>query len=177
MNVFKKNFQWSTEQAENDIAIIRSHYSQAAQIQQADESLDKKGVDYIVTFPNANPVNIDVKRRAAGSSKYWKDRNDPELAIEINSNEHKVGWTLNPEYLTDKVLYIFDKSDSDTSFLLDYRKLQNVTTKFKDFWLETFGEKTQENRNNGTYYKSKCLFIPFSEIKRAFNSPVMLILN
>ncbi|MBR1396300.1 MAG: hypothetical protein IJ563_02040 [Selenomonadaceae bacterium] len=177
MNDFKQNFQWSNEQAKDDIALLHSYYSEAAQIQRADKSLDKKGVEYIVTLPNGKPINIDVKRRKVGSSNHWRNRNDPELAIEINSNDHKSGWLFNLDYLTDKVLYIFDKADSDTTFLLDYRKLRIIATKFKDFWIKKFGEKTQRNINAGNYYQSKCLFIPVSELKRAFNSNVILVFN
>ena len=177
MNYFEKDFQWSNNQAKEDIAILHSHYGKTAQIQQADKSLDKKGVDYIVTLPNSKPINIDVKRRKTGSSNHWRNRNDPELAIEINSNDNKSGWLFNLDYLTDKVLYIFDKADSDTTFLFDYRKLRIIAAKFKDFWIKKFGEKTQRNTNAGNYYQSKCLFIPVSELKRAFNSPVMLVFN
>ena len=176
-NIFEQNLKWSNGQAKDDIALLRSYYSEAAQIQRADESLDKKGVDYVVTLQSGKNIYIDVKRRVAGSSIYWKNKSDPELAIEIESNEHKTGWLFNLDYLTDKVLYIFDKADSDTTVLMDYRKLRTITTELKDFWSKTFGEKTQKNSNAGNYYQSKCLFIPVSELKRAFNSPVMLVFN
>ena len=133
MNDFKQNFQWSNEQAKDDIALLHSYYSEAAQIQRADESLDKKGVDYVVTLQSGKNIYIDVKRRAAGSSIHWKNKSNPELAIEIESNEHKPGWLFNLDYLTDKVLYIFDKTDFNTTVLMDYRKLRTITTELKDF--------------------------------------------
>ena len=164
MNDFKNDFQWSNDQSKKDISTIKTFYynNDVTNIRRSDESLDKKGVDYIVDLNNGKKETYDVKRRKQGSNKYWKN-GKPEIAVEIYSDtaRKKEGWTNTAN--CDYFLFIFE--DCKKCFRIPAKLLSLTTHRFFEKWKREYGEKIQFNINNGSKYKSSCIFVPFDEVK------------
>jgi hypothetical protein len=122
---FAERLQWSKGDAgESDAATIKLLLVGCVNVKSACAALDKKGIDFVATLRRGAVVNIDIKRREKGVSRYWK--NEPELTLEqwsvcpSNKLLGVVGWTLDERKKTDYVLYVFDSSDTDTAYLIPF---------------------------------------------------------
>jgi len=132
---------------DTDAETIRSMIPGCVSVEQATVELDRKGIDFIATLRRGATINVDIKARAAGVSRYWRAAPlygvvapEPELTIEIwsmmphNGRPGKAGWTLDESKLTDYVLYLFDATDTHEAFLLPFQLLRMATVRNLDAW-------------------------------------------
>ena len=135
--------------------------------------IDKTGVDYIATLRRGSQINIDVKLRDIGCSKYW--RNGEELALETwsvvpnGTTEGKAGWTLDESKNTHYTLHAFHPSDSDTVFILPFQLLRKAFRKHKNAWCSAF----KVARQNSVGWTSECVFVPASSVLIALNDAMI----
>lgn len=128
------------------------------------------GIDYIATLRRGTKVNIDVKTRELGCSRFWKNK-EPELAIEIWSvmpggafltpvHSAKAGWTLDESKSTDLVLYTFNANDSNMAFLLPFQSLRMAARKTICDWMSRFKVDIQSSRRGALQWQSQAVFVP-----------------
>jgi hypothetical protein len=126
-----------------------------------DVAVDKTGVDYIATLRGGSKINIDVKLRSEGCSKYWKNGAE-ELALEIWSVmpegccKGKAGWTLDEAKDTHYTLHVFSEKDSCSAYLLPFQLLRKAFRANARQWMERFRVEIQSSRT----WKSQCVFVP-----------------
>jgi hypothetical protein len=118
------------------------------------------GIDYVVTDRSGNTINIDVKRRRPGVSRYWANRNDPEITLETARSTGNPGFILNDEKLTDLYLFIFDESDTDQYFYMRADWLRNVFKQHQNEW-----EQYKHTRYHADYW-SEFYCLPVSVIRK-----------
>ena len=123
------------------------------------------GIDFVATLDSGRTLNIDIKARESGCSKFWK-QSEPELSLEIWSvkpEEYRpgiVGWTLDSSKSTDYTLHVFDPTDTNEVFLLPFTLLRLSFQEYGRAWCESFQRATQESIRNGSLWKSECVFVP-----------------
>ena len=172
---FKERLDWSKGNAgANDAETIMTLLSGCALVEAASKELDKKGIDFVATLRRGATVNIDVKRREKGVSRYWKG--EPELTLEqwsvCPSETHTgvVGWTLDERKQTDYVLYVFDKSDCELAFLLPFQLLRMAFRRNNKTWRDHFrvGRCSTENR-----YETESVFVAASCVVDAISAEMV----
>lgn len=137
------------------------------------------GIDFIATLRGGSEVNIDVKTRESGCSKYWKS--EPELAIEkwsvmpggvcsTSIENAKAGWTIDESKATDMILYTFDFSDSSTAYLLPFQSLRMAARRMLPIWFQKFKVDIQTSKRNGRKWQSQAVFVPASEVVKSMES-------
>lgn len=145
---FEERLAWSKGQAgETDAMTIKSLIPGCIMVEASPKELDMRGIDFIATLRRGATLNIDIKRREPGVSRYWSScplfgspLPEPELTLEyysvmpFNGRPGKVGWTLDESKLTDYVLYIFDPSDTAEVFLLPFQLLRSAFIKNAEPW-------------------------------------------
>lgn len=147
------------------------------------------GIDFIATLRGGTEVNIDVKTREAGCSRYWRNnRAEPELAIEKWSvmphgeyntppERAKAGWTIDESKATDMILYTFAPSDSDTAFLLPFQSLRLAARRMINLWMSRFKVDVQRSHRNGSRWQSQAVFVPASEVILAIETTFSYTVN
>lgn len=134
---------------------------------------DRRGVDYVAALRGGAEVLIDAKTRERGCSRFWLG--EPELAIEkwsicpSPSHQRKVGWTLDEAKITDMILYIWDRSDTDIAYLVGFQTLRIAARQNINEWFSRYVSGRQRNvdeRGNFKYH-SEAVFVPASEVMRA----------
>jgi len=138
-------------------------------VEKTNVEIDKTGIDYIATLRRGSKINIDLKLRDIGCSKFWK--HGEELALELWSvvpdDIHKtgnVGWTLDESKKTHYTLHAFNKLDSDKIFILPFQLLRkSYINNFKE-WNTIYKHGTQTSYKHGTQssgtWKSECILCP-----------------
>lgn len=134
MGRFMDDFTWANMKTVDDLNIIRRIYPDARAVTKNETVGNDNGIDYVVTDRNGNTVNIDVKRRRPGVSRYWANRNDPEITLETARSTGNPGFILNDEKLTDLYLFIFDESDTDQYFYMRADWLRYVFKQHQNEW-------------------------------------------
>lgn len=134
------------------------------------------GVDFIATLRGGAVVNIDVKTRQAGCSRYWnRSTKEPELAIEkwsvmpggqydTSEDRAKAGWTIDESKATDMILYTFDPSDSCLAFLLPFQSLRLAARRMIQNWMKRFKVDVQQSCRGTSKWQSQCVMVPASEV-------------
>jgi hypothetical protein len=126
-----------------------------------DVAVDKTGVDYIATLRGGSRINIDVKLRSKGCSKYWKNGAE-ELALETWSVmpegccKGKAGWTLDEAKDTHYTLHVFSGNDSGSAYLLPFQLLRKAFRVNAREWMNRFRVEIQSSGK----WKSQCVFVP-----------------
>lgn len=144
-----------------DAETIKNLIPGCIEIKEACEELDKRGIDYIAKLRRGAEINIDLKTRDAGCSKYWEE-GEPQIALELwsvvpkNGGRGRAGWTLDEAKLTDYTFHTFDPSDSNEVFLLPFQLLRMAFRRNLDAWKQNFKRDVQ---SSGTW-KSECVFVP-----------------
>lgn len=143
---------------------------------------DDKGIDFIATLRGGSLVNIDVKTREPGCSRYWRNKlNEPELAIEkwsvmpggeydIKPHRARAGWTIDESKKTDMILYTFHPSDSTIAFLLPFQSLRMASRRMLVHWLKRFKVDVQRSSRGGSKWQSQAVFVPASEVINAIET-------
>ena len=146
---FASKLAWSKgRNGSSDMETIKALIAGCTKVDEAPKELDLRGIDYVATLRKGATLNIDVKRREKGVSAHWKAlpllgiiAPEPELTLEYWSvvpmprcPEGKVGWTLDESKLTDYVLYVFDRADSDEAFLLPFQLLRMTFRRHVSTW-------------------------------------------
>lgn len=114
---------------------------------------DDNGIDFVATLRRGAELNIDLKAREP-CSRYWAERNEPELALETWSvcqdERHpkgRTGWTLDESKLTDYTLHVFDPADTTEVFLLPFQLLRMAFHRNLFGWRSKFRERKNRKRN------------------------------
>lgn len=160
MGRFMDDFTWANMKTVDDLKIIRRIYPDARAVTKNETVGNDNGIDYIVTDRNGNTVNIDVKRRRPGVSRYWANRNDPEITLETARSTGNPGFILNDEKLTDLYLFIFDESDTDQYFYMRADWLRYVFKQHQNEW-----EQYKHTRYHADYW-SEFYCLPVSVIRK-----------
>ncbi len=99
-----------------------------------DITLQKKGIDKILTLKNGKEIAIDEKRRRV-------DYGDILLEEWSNFEKKKKGWTGDPEKVTDYIVYIIQSK----IYIFPYDLLQLAWRKNYYQWREEYGIKEAQN--------------------------------
>lgn len=140
--------------------------------------MDKKGVDFIATLRHGAEINIDIKARLKGCSRYW--RNGIDLALEIwsvrpqNGRRGKIGWTLDESKITDYTLHVFDRTDTDQAFLLPFQLLRMAFCRRFHEWKTSFGKPNDRDVQSSGAWTSECVFVPVSDVLTAITFEMQL---
>ena len=159
------------EHINSDIEFLKKIIPACVEVTKTDVETDKKGIDYFVKLRDGAVIGIDVKNRDKGASKFW-EYGEAELALERwsvcpdDNNKGKIGWTLSVETNVDFILYTFDKSDWDKSYLLPYQLLRMAFIHNGSNWKDKYGYKYQSSYE----WKSSSIFVPASIVIDAIKS-------
>ena len=168
---FQEKLEYSLGAREKfDINILKDIIPGCINIEKTTVEVDKTGIDYIATLRKGATINIDAKTRVPGASRFWK-YGEPEVALEIWSKceapgvKPKIGWTLNESYLTDYVLYTWDKSDTDKFYFLPFQMLRIAFRKNFTEWCNKYFKYKENNYG----YESEAVFVPASVVITEIN--------
>lgn len=107
----------------DDVKALKSFFGQTASVEVVkDKARQFAGIDYIVTYTEPRTgatltARIDSKRRKAGTCRYWRDKNIPELTFEIKNNGgQSVSCMTDPTEQTDFYMFTFDDT-ADVYFI------------------------------------------------------------
>ena len=148
-----------------DKQIISKILSGCVKVEKTNTTTDKSGIDYIAHLFGGGRINIDVKTRDRGASKYWK-QGEPELALEIWSvcpkegQAGKRGWTLSDSTQVDYILFKFHEQDSSKVYMLPYQQLRQAFIKNGHEWIKQYGRKKQSSGD----WHSEAIFVPASQV-------------
>lgn len=157
MNRFKSDYEFSESKKQEDIEVLRNLFPNC-EVSKNETDSDDKGVDYIVEHCGHQFVyNIDVKRRRKGCRQYWQ-YGVPEIALETDRSTGNVGFILNEEKQTDLYLFLFDKSDCWSGFLINAKWLREKFKEHRDEW-----EVYKHRSHNGSYW-SEFYAVPINHI-------------
>ena len=169
---FKERLAFSLgERGKRDMEILKRAIPNCVDIIKTDEKTDREGIDYIVTLKGGAKINVDLKARDKGISKYWKNGKE-DLVLEIWSvcktekNEGKIGWTLSDKTNVDLILYTFDEADSKNYYLFPYQLLRMAFERNKEAWIKKYGRKYAYN----TSWSTENVFVPATEIMDAIRA-------
>lgn len=160
MGRFMDDFTWAEMHTVDDIKVIHQLYP-GAKVEKYTANGNDEGIDYIVTDHFKNVKNIDVKRRRPGVSRYWADRNDPELTLETARSTGNPGFILNDEKKTDMYLFIFDETDTNQFFYITAKWLRELFKQHREEW-----ECYKHTRYQADYW-SEFYCIPVSVLRKA----------
>jgi len=158
---------------ESDIETIKDLLYGCVSVVATDNNGNDEGIDFIATLRPGTEVFIDVKTRAEGCSKYWKN-GEPELAIEtwsvIKGGRYKTpkyrakpGWTYDESKKTDMVLYTFAETDTDKVYLLPFQSLRLAAINNYHNWIATHKVDIQTSDN----WQSQAIFVPSKVVVQA----------
>ena len=156
------------ENKKHDESIIREIIPNCIRVEKTCSNEDKGGIDYVAYLSEGGKVNIDVKTRDKGASKYWR-QGEPELALEIwsvcpsSGQEGKRGWTLSTSTQVDYILYKFHEQDSSKVYMLPYQQLRMSFIKNRREWTARYGLKRQDSGK----WQSEAVFVPASKVLKA----------
>lgn len=128
---------------------------------------ERRGIDYVATLRRSAEVYVDVKQRSQGCSQHWTS--GPELALELWSvapsteKPGLAGWTLSESYATDMVLFCFDPSDFDGTYLVPFQPLRMAFRRNLADWVLDYRSGCQSSGR----WESECLFVPASVVLEA----------
>lgn len=178
---FQQKYKWSVgARKSSDIETIQTIIDDCVKVTKSGVVEDKRGVDYIATLKNGAEVLIDVKARERGAKKFWR-RGRPEFPLETWSvlpggkyntplGRSKVGWTLSTSSSVDYILFTFDPSDCNTSYMVPFQWLRTAFVRHLDDWKSLYKTKPQESCQDGTYWESQCVFVPDTEVYKAMTA-------
>ena len=146
-------------------------------VQRTSKTEDRRGIDFKAILRRGAELNIDIKSREKGCSKFWQPYRfgqgiEPELALEKYSvappsaienpivEEPKTGWTLDESKETDYTLHVFDPSDTIEVFLLPFQLLRIAFRKHIDSWYANFKHARQFTHSSFGSWESECIFVP-----------------
>ncbi len=166
------------ENKRHDENIIRKIIPNCVKVEKTNVNADKGGIDYVAYLPEGGRVNIDVKTRDKGASKYWK-QGEPELALEVWSvcpkadQAGKSGWTLSTGTQVDYILYKFHEQDSNKIYILPYQQLRMSFIRNNGEWIKRYGVKRQDSGK----WQSEAVFVPASVVIEAIKAEMQGVLN
>lgn len=160
MGRFMDDLTWSNLHTVDDIKLIHHIYPDA-KVEKNTVTGNDDGIDYFVTDRYNNTITIDVKRRRPGVSRYWANRNDPELTLETARSTGNPGFILNDTKKTDLYLFIFDNSDTEQFFYIRADWLRYVFRQHQTEW-----EQYKHTRYHADYW-SEFYCIPVSVLRKA----------
>lgn len=170
---FEEKLAWSRgiRQA-TDKAAIERMIPGCVSVCDADEDMDRAGIDYIARLRRGAVLYIDAKRRRRGCSRYWRE--GPEFALEIWSvlpggkygiprDRAKTGWTLCEKKDTDLIFFAFDTRDSDEVFLIGFQHLRMAFRAHIREWMENYKVDVQDSER----WESQCVYVPATVVLEA----------
>jgi hypothetical protein len=120
---------------------LLSRIAGAVNVYPSDYKDDKAGTDLWVELQNGKRISVDVKVKDEDCQNKTNKRTNKQyddLCLELWSDvEHKrVGWTLNPDKITDFVL--FKWVESKRKHLINFRLLCLAFTQNKEKWIAKY---------------------------------------
>lgn len=129
--------------------ILRRRLAPVEDVRRADLHDDRLGVDYWAIRPvGSRPLGIDIKCRE-------EDYNDLLLEFVSNTATGSLGWTLNPKYITDFVLYLWPENE----VLISYPQLRAAAVEHMDEWRQRYPEKANQTTTGGQY-RTRWIAVP-----------------
>lgn len=160
---------------ESDIATIQSLLAPCL-VRASTDDEERVGIDYVATLRRGAQVNVDVKTRTTGCSRYWHN-GTPDLALEYWSvvpaggRDGVAGWTLKESSHTDLVLFTYSPEDTDQCFLVGFQHLRLAFRRFYRTWLQQHGRNGELSKQSTEgRYESACLFVPSSVVLEAITN-------
>lgn len=142
-----------------------------------DSVVDRTGVDYVAYLDKPATVNIDMKLRSGGCSRFWSN-GEEQIALETWSvmpsslcPQGRVGWTLDAAKNTHYTLHAFDPEDSRRAFLLPFQLLRKAFEANRDEWMEKYFVDIQRSNR----WRSQCVFVPIRTVVRAMNVGMLVV--
>ena len=147
------------------------HIPQALDVHKAHQENDRIGCDLFVQCRHGRHVTVDCKirskdfaRQVAGKGNELTWIND-DYALEIWSvkEQQVVGWTRDPNKITDYVLWYW--VDTQRIAMLPFSQLYQVFHNHWEQWSEQYGSHTQFTPDGN--YHSECVFVPRHAVWKA----------
>jgi len=179
---FADRLAFSQGQSENTHPeTIRRLIAGCVNVEKAPLEYDKRGIDFVATLRKGATLNIDIKAREFGCSKYWRRDNKtgsviPDLALEIwsvvpeRNSKGAVGWSLDESKLTDYTLHIYDPKDCQAAFLMPFQLLRMSFRKNFQKWTRRYRVARQSSGS----WKSECVFVPSTVVVAAITSEIQV---
>lgn len=166
---FKVKFEWSREpqHVRQELLLLQQLYPDSrAEI--ADSILDRRGADYVI-YCNGGAKYVDFKRRERGCSRYWREKDTPEIPVEIwNDIVRKIpGWTFRRDYITDWTIFIFNEIDSAFAHAVDFRDLSKAARENVRRWKAAYGSRRITSKSGSSYWAAETIFLPITELINA----------
>jgi hypothetical protein len=162
---FKQDLSESQAPSADDAVrqAIKYRFPDCLGIHQAHETNDRLGADYFLQYPGGRFESVDVKIRKVD----WSAKGKPNLCLEILSNveQNKIGWTLDPNKITDWVFFYF--LDTQKNYRFNFKQLRQAFSENMDD-LITKGEMSeQKTGTGGKNYTSKSVFVTYRDLALA----------
>lgn len=166
---FTEKFRWSRkpQHVRQELSLLQQLYPNS-RADVADVILDRRGADYVVKHSGGISY-VDFKRRQTGCSRHWKRKDTPEIPVEIwNDTRRRVpGWTFKRLAVTNDVIFIFDESDSETAYVVDFRELQSAARENIQRWKSLYGVRLISSHDGGSCWTAETIFVPITELTAA----------
>lgn len=143
--------------------ILMANIPGAVAIKRANERDDRNGTDFWVAHARGQPYSVDVKVRGKDYCVGLSPCDD--LALETWSVVEKqiIGWTRNPQKMTDYVLWYW--RDTGRWCLVPFVMLCAVFSEQWSAWAAEHGTSKQRTPTaGGGWYHSECTFVPRREV-------------
>jgi hypothetical protein len=151
---FTERYRWSDEHVKDRVYEVASTQLGAVDIERAAPEHDRKGVDWWAIVPGRSRLGIDVKKRSAD----W-----PDVDIETVSvvEKGKPGWSVNPTYITDFVLWIWPRR----SLLVSFPQLRVATQRHVAEWERLYPQRGRDGQvrnssSDGRSWHTRNVYVP-----------------
>lgn len=162
---FRADLNWSKQPhfVQQETTLLERIFN-GADVHPASLEVDVKGGDYVISA-GERTLYVDVKRRRAGASRFWRG-GEPELPVELPASA-SVGDLFKQGTITTYRLYLFDASDYSDALLIRFSELRQAARKYLPAWVKIFKVAQQTSENNGRVYQSAVAFVPLHALIRA----------
>lgn len=126
-----RDIAYSEKFIPDDVEALKRRFGPTASVEVVkDIKRQLAGIDYLVTYTEPRTgatltAHVDAKRRKAGTCRYWRDKNIPELTFEIKNNGGQfVSCLTDPKEKTDFNMFTFD--DTSDVYLVPFQMARFV---------------------------------------------------
>lgn len=126
-----RDMAYSEKFIPDDVRALKDFFGLTASVEVVkDIKRQRAGIDYLVTYTEPRTgatltAHVDAKRRKAGTCRYWRDKNIPELTFEIKNNGGQfVSCLTDATEQTDFNMFTFD--DTGDVYLVPFQMARFV---------------------------------------------------